>query len=98
RMIAQGFRVAVCDQVQDPREAKGVVERAVTRVVTPGTLVDDVMLDEGAANNLGAVCFLDPGESLDGRVGAAIVELSTGAFTVFDCTAASIVDELARRG
>jgi DNA mismatch repair protein MutS len=98
RMIAQGFRVAVCDQVQDPREAKGIVERAVTRVVTPGTLVDDAMLDEAASNNLCALCFLDSGDTPEGRVGAAIVELSTGAFSIFDCAAGALVDELARRG
>ena len=46
RMIAQGFRVAVCDQVQDPSEAKGVVDRAVTRVLTPGTLVDESLLED----------------------------------------------------
>ncbi len=97
RMIAQGFRVAVCDQVQDPREAKGIVERAVTRVVTPGTLVDDAMLDDGASNNLAAVCFLDAGDTPEGRVGGAVVELSTGAFSLFDCPAGALVDELARR-
>ncbi|MHC4347798.1 MAG: MutS N-terminal domain-containing protein, partial [Planctomycetota bacterium] len=43
RMIDAGYRVAVCDQVQDPREATGVVERAVTRVLTPGTLVDEAL-------------------------------------------------------
>ena len=41
RMIEQGYRVAVCEQIQDPKEAKGVVDRAVTRVLTPGTLVDE---------------------------------------------------------
>ena len=45
RMIEHGYRVAVCDQVQDPKEAKGIVERAVTRVITPGTLVDEPLLD-----------------------------------------------------
>ncbi|MBL8746366.1 MAG: DNA mismatch repair protein MutS [Phycisphaerae bacterium] len=97
RMIAQGFRVAVCDQVQDPREAKGVIERAVTRVLTPGTLVDEALLDESAANTLAAVCFLDAGDEPGGRVGVAVVELSTGAFTVLDCRAEQLVDELSRR-
>ncbi|MDG1899455.1 MAG: hypothetical protein P8I74_06275, partial [Phycisphaerales bacterium] len=50
RLIEQGFRVAVCEQVQDPKDAKGVVDRAVTRVITPGTLVDDSLLDDGVAN------------------------------------------------
>lgn len=97
RMIAQGFRVAVCDQIQDAREAKGVIERAVTRVLTPGTLVDEALLDESAANTLAAACFLEPGEEPGGRVGVAVVELSTGAFTVLDCRADQLVDELSRR-
>lgn len=97
RMIAAGFRVAVCDQIQDPREAKGVIERAVTRVLTPGTLVDEPLLEEGEANNLASVCFLDAGDAPDGRVGVAIVELSTGVFTIFDSRAEQLIDELARR-
>ncbi len=97
RMIAQGFRVAVCDQIQDPREAKGVIERAVTRVLTPGTLVDEALLDEGEANSLASACFLDAGDAPDARVGVAVVELSTGDFTIFDCRAGQLVDELARR-
>ena len=44
RLVEQGFRVAVADQIQDPKDAKGVIDRAVTRVVTPGTLVDEHLL------------------------------------------------------
>jgi DNA mismatch repair protein MutS len=97
RMIEAGFRVAVCDQVQDPKEAKGVVARAVTRVVTPGTLVEDALLSDDAANTLAAVCFLEAGEAPDARVGVAVAELSTGAFTILDCRADELPDELARR-
>jgi len=97
RLLAQGFRVAKCDQVQDPREAKGIVERAVTQLYTPGTLVDEAMLEDGATNTLACVCFLDAGDEPTGRVAAATVELSTGAFTVFECAAGELVDELTRR-
>ncbi len=97
RLISQGFRVAVCDQIQDPKEAKGVVERAVTRVLTPGTLVDESLLDESAPNNLAAAAFLDAGDGPDARVALAIVELSTGAFTVLETTSGGLIDELARR-
>ena len=55
RLVEGGYRVAICDQVQDPKEAKGVVDRAVTRVLTPGTLVDESMLDDAAPNHLAAV-------------------------------------------
>jgi len=57
RLVAQGFRVAVCEQVEDPKLAKGIVDRAVTRVVTPGTLVDESLLDESATNLVGAIAF-----------------------------------------
>ena len=97
RMIDAGHRVAVCEQIEDPKEAKGVVERAVTRVLTPGTLVDDSLLPGDQASSLAAVAFLDAGEEPSGRVVAAVIEVSTGAFTVFETIAASIIDELARR-
>jgi len=97
RMIDAGLRVAVCDQVQDPREAKGVIERAVTRVLTPGTLVDESLLESGTPNHLASAAFLDAGDSPDGRVALAIVELSTGDFVVTDCRARELADELQRR-
>lgn len=99
RMIDQGYRVAVCDQVQDPKEVKGsaVIERAVTRVLTPGTLVDEGLLRDDVPNHLAAVCFAGQGDDPLGRVGVAVVELSTGAFTLLDCAAGELVDELARR-
>src|SRR6202795_1119154 len=45
KLVAAGMRVAVCDQMEDPRQAKGIVRREVTRIVTPGTLTDDALLD-----------------------------------------------------
>ncbi len=57
RMIQAGHRVAVCEQVEDAKDAKGVVKRDVTRVVTPGTLTDESLLDEGEENPLAAVVF-----------------------------------------
>jgi len=100
RLIEQGYRVAVCEQVEDPKQAKGVVERAVTRVLTPGALVDESLLADDEANVLGAVAFLgaanEPGAGA--RCALALVEVSTGSFTVLDCAAAELVDELMRRG
>ena len=93
RLIAQGFRVAVADQIQDPREAKGVVERAVTRVFTPGTLVDDELLAEGGATRLAAIA---PGSG-EGSHSLAAVDVSTGAFTLFACRQAELADALLRR-
>ena len=95
RLIAQGFRVAVCDQIQDPKEAKGIVERAVTRVITPGTLIDDALLEGDAPNTLACV-------SLGDREGEAssycLVELSTGEFHIGACPEPELIDELARAG
>ena len=96
RLIAQGFRVAVAEQVQDPKEAKGLVARAVTRVLTPGTLVDDGLLDDDAPCTLAAVCFIAEGD--DSPASIAIVELSTGRFVLRDCAPSGLVDELARAG
>src|SRR3990172_8898817 len=73
KLIAAGFRVAVCDQVEDPKAAKGLVRREVTRVVTAGTLTDDALLDPRKSNYLAAI---PPGD----RMGIAWVELSTGRF------------------
>ena len=55
KMIKAGFKVAVCEQVEDPKKAKGVVKRDVVRVVTPGTLTDDMLLEAGEDNFLCAV-------------------------------------------
>ncbi len=90
RLVAMGHRVAVCEQMQDPKDAKGVIERAVTRVLTPGTLVDETLLDAGSANRVAAI-------AIDGaEAHIAAVEVSTGAFTVRACPIALLGDEIAR--
>ena len=55
KIIAAGHRAAICEQVEDPKQAKGLVKREVTRIVTPGTLTDDALLDPQASNYLAAV-------------------------------------------
>src|SRR5688500_19945085 len=52
KLVSLGHKVALCDQVEDPKQAKGLVKREVTRVLTPGTIVEDGMLDSGANNFL----------------------------------------------
>jgi DNA mismatch repair protein MutS len=93
RLVEQGFRVAIADQIQDPKDAKGVVDRAVVRVVTPGTLVDDHLLDDGASNRIAAVAA--PTAEGD-RWAIATIELSTGVFSVLDVDADEISDRLMR--
>ena len=55
RLIAKGFKVAICEQVEDPKKAKGLVKREVVRVITPGTLIDEQYLEEKANNYLMAL-------------------------------------------
>ncbi len=93
RLIAAGHRVAICEQMEEPSQAKGVIRREVTRLVTPGTLTDEFLLDEATTAPLAAVQFLD-----EERAAIAFAEISTGTFHVAEVTAASIADELARVG
>ena len=95
RMIDAGHRVAVCDQIQDPRDAKGVVDRAVTRVLTPGTLIDEALLDEGTTNHVAAV---DLPEGAQRNAAIAVIELSTGSFALVDLPPERITDEIVRLG
>jgi DNA mismatch repair protein MutS len=77
KMIAAGHKVAICEQMEDPAQAKGVVRREVVRLMTPGTLTDDALLDGRAENYVAAVAFNVT--KADGyRCGLAWVELSTG--------------------
>ena len=76
RLIARGYKVAICEQIEDPATAKGLVKRDVIRIITPGTVTDAAMLDEGRSNYLGAVYY----ES--GRCAAAFCDISTGEFCV----------------
>ncbi len=75
RMIKKGYKVAIAEQVEDPREAKGLVRREVVRVVTPGTVLDDNLLEGKGNNFLMCVCG-------NGPFGAAFVDISTGDFFV----------------
>src|SRR5580704_15817470 len=74
KLLHLGHRVAVCDQVEDPAAAKGLVKRDITRVVTPGTVTEDDLLDPRAANHLVALFREGP------MVGLAWVDLSAGQF------------------
>ena len=90
QLIRAGFRVAICDQMQDPALAKGLVDRQVTRIVTAGTVLEDDLLERGASNYL--LGLAPEGE----RCGLAWLDVSTGAFTVSEVPVARVADELAR--
>jgi DNA mismatch repair protein MutS len=74
KLVQKGYRVAICDQIEDPKLAKGLVKRRVTRVLTPGTVVEDSMLDARANNYLVAAVLGDPIHGL------GVVDVSTGEF------------------
>jgi DNA mismatch repair protein MutS len=83
KLIKKGHRVAVCEQVEDPKKAKGLVKREVTQLVTPGTIVDSDLLDPSQSNYLTAVFpawFVDK-KAVD-RFGVAWADISTGQFVV----------------
>ena len=94
RLIGRGFKVAICEQVEDPALAKGIVRREVVRVITPGTITDPVMLDERRNNYILSIY------SLNGYYGLAACDLTTGAFEatalIVGSTAAKLTDEIAR--
>lgn len=127
RLVDKGFKVAVCDQVEDAAQAKaraaaenatkpgtgkgntagkaggsagsgsGIIQREVSRVVTPGTLVDESLLQPDAQATLAAVSFPDGGNAPSSPAHAAVVDLSTGRFVLIDSTVGAIADELVRR-
>src|SRR6478735_4384477 len=94
RLVRKGFRVAVCEQVEDPRKVKGLVRREVVRVVSPGTLTDAGYLDAREPALLVAVA---PATDAHG-LGAAVLDLSTGEFTTAEYPGAdgaqALADEL----
>jgi DNA mismatch repair protein MutS len=98
RLVKRGFRVAICDQTEDPRKAKGLVKREVVRVVSPGTLTDVNYLDAREPAFLMALAPVTGRGRLD-TVGAALLDLSTGEFSAAEYPGAdgrqALADELA---
>ena len=92
KLIENGHKVAICEQMEDPALAKGLVKRAVTRLITPGTAVESVMLDEHRANYIMALC------TQKDKAGAAFCDVSTGEFFLyqFDRVTERLRDELSR--
>ncbi len=98
KLIKQGFRVAVCEQVEDPKEAKGLVKREVTQVVSPGTITDHELLDPTQANYLVALLELDDRKNAKNadRFGVAWADSSTGRFLTTAVPQSHLQDLLAR--
>ena len=98
KILRGGRRAAVCDQVEDPKQAKGLVRREVTRIVSAGTVPDDELLDPVASNYLAAVAFDGAKSSGDtpATVGLAWIDASTGVFYATSLSERRLPDELAR--
>jgi len=95
RMITAGYRVAICEQMEDPALAKGLIKREIVRLMTPGTLTDDPLLDGRSDNYLAAVAFNIT--VADGfRSALAWVELSTGNCTAMTGSQGQVLDEIVR--
>ena len=92
RLIEKGYKVAICEQMTDPALTKGLVERKVIRVVTPGTVIESNMLEDRRANYILSVCLRR------NLAGCALCDVSTGEFGLYQIpdARASLADELAR--
>ena len=90
KLIKKGYKVAICEQTSDPAESKGLVDREVVRVVTPGTVVEDVLLDQNSNNYLASVV-------VDGEeAGLAYVDITTSEFATSQFPMDHLTVELAR--
>ena len=88
RLIAKGYKVAICEQMEDPATAKGLVERDLVRIVTPGTAMDETMLEEKRSNYIAGV-YLD-----SGAAGAVFCDISTGECLVTGFSGADLTGQL----
>lgn len=91
RLVSKGYKVAICEQVEDPKQAKGIVKREVIRVVTPGTNLDTQALDESKNNYI--MCIVYAGENY----GLSIADVTTGEYMVTELDqSAKLLDEIQR--
>ena len=88
KMVRAGHRVAICDQVEDPKLAKGIVKRDVIQVVTPGTVTGENLLESRRNNYLSAICRQDD------MYGLSSADVSTGEFSVTECTEDKVREEI----
>lgn len=90
RMISRGYKVAICEQIEDPKKAKGIVKRDVVRVVTPGTVIDAALIQGESARYLMAA-VPDPKRK---RAGLAFLDISTGDFQICEVSIQGYGEEL----
>src|SRR5436190_15350281 len=98
RLLRQGFSVAICDQTEDAAQAKGLVKRDVTRVATPGTVLEENLLEARKSNRIAAVVEGQAGGTPASRAmyGLAVADLVSGTFFVQEINEAELRAEFAR--
>ncbi len=87
KLIRAGQKIAICEQMEDPRQAKGIVRRDIVRIVTPGTILEENVLEAKQNNYLAGLCHAN------NTYGLALIDLSTGAFWIEEATAAATVQD-----
>jgi DNA mismatch repair protein MutS len=92
RLVERGHRVAICEQMEDPKKSKGMVRREVVRVVSPGTQTDPELLDPGVGQFLAAVA-----RTAEDAYGAALIDLSTGGLVVTEAESGAALGDLLAR-
>ncbi len=89
KLVSKGYKVAICEQVEDPKTAKGIVKREVIRIVTPGTNINTQALDETKNNYIMCIVYMD------GRYGLSIADVTTGDYFVTEVdTDRKLIDEI----
>lgn len=88
RLVANGHKVAICEQTEDPATAKGLVSRDVIRIITPGTVIENSMLDEGKNNYLACVCYSQQG------AGVCFSDVSTGSLLLTQLSAPDLAEKI----
>jgi DNA mismatch repair protein MutS len=91
KLIRQGYKVAICEQLEDPKLAKGLVKRGLTRIVTPGTVIEDNILERNKNNYIISVFFDEKN-----NCGIAAIDISTGVFLAAEIKKTEVINEIAK--
>ncbi len=90
KLVAKGYSIAICDQVEDPKMATGIVKREVTRVITPGTMIDVDYLEQNKNNYI--MCIKS--KFSENKVAVSYADITTGEFVVFEVSGDNFVQKL----
>ena len=92
KLVKAGYKIAICEQLEDPGSAKGIVKRGVTRVITPGTLIEDTLLDSKVNNFLMSIVADDKIKN----VSIALADISTGDFFTYETSCLNLENEISK--